>query len=73
MSALDNGAIAGAAIDVFDSEPLSLDHPFRTMPDRILLSPHIGYVADEVYEVFYRDTVQAVLAYLAGKPIRVLT
>lgn len=72
MSALENGGISGAAIDVFENEPLPLDHPFRTLPDRILVSPHIGYVADEVYEVFYTDTVQAVLAYLDGAPIRVL-
>jgi phosphoglycerate dehydrogenase-like enzyme len=73
VEALRAGEIAGAAIDVFDREPLPADHPFRDRPDDLLLTPHIGYVADEVYATFFADTVAAVAAYLDGAPIRVLT
>ena len=73
ISALAEQRIAGAALDVFDREPLPHDHPLRKFPDRVILTPHIGYVAEEVYRVFYQETVDAVLAWLDGKPIRALT
>lgn len=57
IDALRNGRIAGAAIDVFDQEPLPLDHPFRALP-RLLATPHIGYVSRNLYRRFYGDTVQ---------------
>lgn len=60
-----------AALDVYDEEPLPAKHPLRRAPN-VLLSPHLGYVVAEVYEEFYRDTVQDVLAFLDRKPIRVL-
>jgi phosphoglycerate dehydrogenase-like enzyme len=69
--ALLEGTIAGAALDVFDIEPLPLDHPFRRL-DNVVVSPHIGYVTEETYRVFYGDTVENIRAYLAGEPIRVL-
>src|ERR1700721_172333 len=53
ISALQNKQIAGAAIDVFDTEPLPPSHPFRTL-DNVLATPHIGYVAKGLYETFYR-------------------
>ena len=59
--------IAGAALDVFDSEPLPLDHPFRTL-DNVLATPHIGYVARDLYRTFYRDTVKNIVRWLDNDP-----
>ena len=72
IAALRENRLAGAALDVYAREPLPADHPFRAMPDKIVLAPHIGYVTREVYDVFYRDTAEAVLAFLNGAPIRTL-
>src|SRR6266850_3171986 len=55
VEALHARTIAGAAIDVFDQEPLPSNHPFRTMTN--VLATHIGYVSRGLYETFYRDTV----------------
>ncbi len=63
--------IAGAALDVFDTEPLPADHPFSSL-DNLLATPHIGYVTEDTYKIFYRDTVENIAAYLDGKPIRIL-
>ena len=60
-----------AALDVYEREPLPPDHPLRAM-DNVTLSPHLGYVHEDNYRVFYRDTVENVAAWLAGKPIRVI-
>jgi D-3-phosphoglycerate dehydrogenase len=60
-----------AALDVFDREPLPADHPLRRM-ENVTLSPHLGYVNEENYRTFHRDTVENVAAWLAGKPIRIL-
>jgi phosphoglycerate dehydrogenase-like enzyme len=65
------GAIAGAAIDVFDEEPLPPGHPFLSL-DNLVLSPHLGYVTRENYEIFYRDAAADVAAFLRGAPERVL-
>ncbi|MDJ0896773.1 MAG: D-2-hydroxyacid dehydrogenase family protein [Alphaproteobacteria bacterium] len=72
VDALRTKQIAGAALDVHDEEPLPPDAPLRQI-ENLLLTPHIGYVTRETYEVFYRETVEAVAAYLAGNPVRVLT
>lgn len=60
-----------AAVDVYDTEPLPADHPIRQTSNTIL-TPHIGYVADDVYRVFFRDAVEDIAAFAAGEPIRVM-
>jgi phosphoglycerate dehydrogenase-like enzyme len=69
IDALRRKAIQGAALDVFDIEPLPSDHPFRTL-DNVLATPHIGFVTEDTYRIFYTDTVEAILAFLDGDPIR---
>jgi phosphoglycerate dehydrogenase-like enzyme len=71
LRALRRRAIAGAALDVYDKEPLRSDHPLREAP-RTVLTPHLGYVVYGTYEVFYRDAVEDVAAFLRGEPVRVL-
>ena len=63
IRAVESGAIAGAALDVFDYEPLPADHPLRNTKG-ILATPHIGYVTRETYEVFYGEMVDAIAGYL---------
>jgi phosphoglycerate dehydrogenase-like enzyme len=63
ISALKNNQIAGAAIDVFDIEPLPPSHPFRTL-DNVLATPHIGYVSHGHYKTFYEDTVSNIRKWL---------
>jgi phosphoglycerate dehydrogenase-like enzyme len=76
VDALRAGRPGAAAIDVYDEEPLAPDHPLRdrTLIDagRLLLTPHIGYVSRQTYALFYSQTVEAIGAWAAGAPIRVL-
>ncbi len=60
-----------AGLDVFDQEPLAADHPLRQLPNTVL-TPHLGYCVAEVYQQFYRESVENILAFLDGVPIRVL-
>jgi phosphoglycerate dehydrogenase-like enzyme len=71
LAALESGAIAGAGLDVFDTEPLPADHPLRSAP-RTVLTPHLGYVTEDTYATFFGDAVEDVLAWLDGAPVRVL-
>jgi phosphoglycerate dehydrogenase-like enzyme len=71
LAALRGGRIGGAALDVYDEEPLPLDHPIRAAP-RTVLSPHIGYVATGSYERWWREVVEDVEAFLGGDPIRLV-
>jgi phosphoglycerate dehydrogenase-like enzyme len=71
LDALSVGQIAGAAVDIFDEEPLPSDHPYRTTPN-LIVTPHLGYVTRESMGNFYGDVVEAVHAFLEGReaPIR---
>ena len=70
-TALEQGRIGGAALDVFDTEPLPAVHSFRGLPN-VILTPHIGYVTAETMRVFYGGMLEALEAFIAGKPIRLL-
>jgi phosphoglycerate dehydrogenase-like enzyme len=71
IDVLERRAIAGAALDVYDVEPLPAAHPLRSLRNTLLL-PHIGYVTAENYEVFYGGVVEDILAFADGSPVRVL-
>lgn len=70
ISALRAGRIAGAGLDVYDDEPPAPDHPLRRLPN-VTLSPHLGYVTREMLAAFYSDSIEAVVAWLDGTPIRI--
>jgi phosphoglycerate dehydrogenase-like enzyme len=72
IDALRSGTIAGAGLDVFDQEPLPPDHPLRTLPNTVL-TPHVGYVTRQTYEIFYHDIVEDIRAWRDGVPIRLVT
>ncbi|WP_328747584.1 D-2-hydroxyacid dehydrogenase family protein [Streptomyces sp. NBC_00285] len=69
LAALHEGRIAGAGVDVFDTEPLPAGHPMRTAP-RLLATPHLGYVSRANYATYYGQAVENIQAYLAGSPVR---
>lgn len=71
LEVLREKKIAGAAIDVYGTEPLPAEHPIRRL-DNVLLTPHLGYVSAENLTKMYQDAVEDILAFLDGKPIRVL-
>jgi phosphoglycerate dehydrogenase-like enzyme len=71
IDALASGGIAGAGLDVFDTEPLPKDHPLRSMENTVLTG-HTGYVMQENYTLSYSQAVEDIKAWLAGEPIRVL-
>ena len=71
IAAIKDGRIAGAGLDVFDNEPLPKDHFFRTSP-HVVVTPHVGYVSRENYITYYREIVENIEGWLAGKPMRLL-
>ena len=72
VTALTAGSIAGAGLDVYDVEPLPAGNPLRGAPNTVLL-PHLGYVTDATYRVWYEQIVEDIAAWRAGAPVRVLT
>jgi phosphoglycerate dehydrogenase-like enzyme len=72
VEALRSGHLAGAGLDVFDREPLPADHPFRSL-DNVVVTPHIGYVTEQLFRSAWQRMAEDVAAYLAGAPIRVVT
>lgn len=71
IAALQKKTIAGAGLDVFDTEPLPRDHALRKLSN-VVITPHLGYVTRDGYRAFYGGTVEAIRAFLDGKPIRVI-
>ena len=71
VAALAEKRIAGAGLDVFDVEPLPLDHPFRKM-DNVVITPHLGYVSQQNYERYYPDIVGNIRGWIDKKPVRVI-
>ncbi|MEU2791140.1 D-2-hydroxyacid dehydrogenase family protein [Streptomyces sp. NPDC007100] len=69
LAALHEGRIAGAGIDVFDTEPLPTGHPMRTAP-RLLATPHLGYVSEDNYRTYYGQAVENIDSFLKNQPIR---
>jgi phosphoglycerate dehydrogenase-like enzyme len=72
LAALRENKIAGAGLDVFDTEPLPLDHPLRKM-DNVVITPHLGYVALQNYRSYMAGVVEDIRAFIDGKPLRVMT
>ena len=72
LRALNEGWIAGAGLDVYDTEPLPVDDPLRRAP-RTVLTPHLGYVTERTMRYWYEDAVEDIAAWQQGKPVRLLT
>jgi phosphoglycerate dehydrogenase-like enzyme len=71
LDMLKQKKIAGAGLDTFSVEPLPVDHPFRKL-DNVVLTPHLGYVTEQAYRVYYSHMVEDILGWLDGKPVRAI-
>src|SRR5204862_7366676 len=71
LAALGSRKLVGAGLDTLDVEPLPLNHPLRKL-DNVVLTPHLGYVSQEGYKVYYTQMVDDIRQWLAGSPVRVL-
>ena len=71
IEALSNGQIAGAGLDVFDIEPLPIEHPFCSLSN-VVLTPHVGYNTKNCYKMMFDHIVEDIQAYLDGQPIRIM-
>ncbi len=72
IAALESGAIAGAGLDVYDIEPLPLDHVYRRLGNTVL-TPHLGYVIEENYRQTFDEMIENIKAWISGTPMRVMT
>jgi D-3-phosphoglycerate dehydrogenase len=72
VAALREKKIAGAGLDVYDIEPLPLEHPLRQL-DNVVLAPHLGYASQQNYRAYFAGVVEDIRGFLDGKPVRVLT
>jgi D-3-phosphoglycerate dehydrogenase len=72
LAALHEKKIAGGGFDVYDTEPLPVDHPLRKL-DNVVLTPHLGYVSQQNYRAYFAGVVDDIRGFLDGKPVRVLT
>jgi phosphoglycerate dehydrogenase-like enzyme len=71
IAALRDKTIAGGGFDVYDVEPLPLDHPFRKL-DNVVLTPHLGYCSVQNYRAYFGGVVDDIRGFLDGKPVRVV-
>ena len=72
VDALRNRRIGGAGLDVFDTEPLPVEHPLRELPN-VVLTPHLGYVTEDNYRAYFKDMVADIRGWLDGKPVNILS
>lgn len=72
IAALESGALSGAGIDVYAHEPLPADDPIRKAPN-VILTPHVGYVSEDTWQMFHEKMLEDILAFIDGKPVRVIS
>jgi phosphoglycerate dehydrogenase-like enzyme len=71
QDALRAGRIGGAALDVFETEPLPAGDPWRELPN-LVTTPHLGYVTEQSYRAYFEGAVEDIEGWLNGSPVRVL-